>query len=131
MEYFEYDSLINFPNKIAVVDHDNQYTFRELENYAKKCASLILKKKDVYNQAIAVYLPKNANTIVANLGILYSGNIYTNLDIKSPAQRIKNILENIKPHLIITAKEYEESVISLGINPDQIFIIDDVYNQKC
>ena len=40
---------------------------------------------------IAVFLPKSADSLVAFMGILYSGNIYAPLDVHSPAARIKHL----------------------------------------
>ena len=72
---------------------------------AKRCAMLLIARADVINQPIAVYLPKSAATIFANLGIVYSGNIYANLDVKSPPLRIKGVLDLVNPVLIVTSRQ--------------------------
>ncbi len=39
------------------------------------------------------------------LGVVYSGNFYTILDTKSPAERIELILSTLEPEIIITSKK--------------------------
>ena len=103
LEYFEQGALAKCPGEVAVVDHDRRYTFAELDRFAKNCAALILLRSAAFHQPIAVFLPKSAQTIVADLGILYSGNCYANLDLKSPPERLKAILQNLGAGIIITS----------------------------
>src|SRR6266568_3505688 len=97
LKYLENGSAQECPDKVAIVDAERSYTFAELERCAKRCATLLIRRNDVIGQPIAVFLPKSAEVIFANLGIVYSGNIYMNLDTKSPAQRIKAILDHVGP----------------------------------
>ena len=122
LEYFEQGALANHPNKIAVVDRDRQYTFAELERFAKNCATLILQRTATGKQPIAVYFPKSAETIIADLGILYSGNCYANLDIKSPPERLKAILKNLEAVLIITSAKHAALLRELGVKEDQLLL---------
>jgi amino acid adenylation domain-containing protein len=102
LEYFE-KTVDLVPDKIAIVDGSNSITFKQLNLNSKKNAQrLISSLSGLVNKPIAVYLPKSIEIIVANLSITYSGNIYMNLDIKSPDARIKKILDLINPSAIIT-----------------------------
>ena len=80
----------------AIIDAGRAYTFAEVARDAKRCAAQVIRRHDTTNQPVAVFLPKGANVIIADLGIVYSGNIYTNPDIKSPAQRVLGILREHK-----------------------------------
>ena len=130
LEYFEQGSLQICPAKVAVIDGDRTFTFKELEINAKKLANRIIQKNDIYNQPIAVFLPKNIHTIVADLGILYSGNFYCNLDVKSPAQRLKSIIDHIKPAIIITSTQLEESLDKIGLDKECMILVDESIDQK-
>ena len=110
LEYFEQGALVKYPGKVAVVDHDHRYTFAELERFAKSCAALIIQRTAAFNQPIAVFLPKSAPTIIADLGILYSGNCYANLDLKSPPERLKAILQNFGAGIIITSAAHSRAL---------------------
>src|SRR3954470_17856184 len=102
IEYFEHGALRKCRDKIAVQDQGRDYTFAEIERFSKNLAALILKRSDEFHKPIPVFLPKSAGNIVADIGILYSGNCYANLDIKSPAQRLKGMLQNLAPEIIVT-----------------------------
>ena len=129
LAYFERGAARAFPDKVAIVDGLERLTFAQLEVQAKSFASMLIARADVLCQPIAVYLPKSARLVVADLGILYSGNIYSNLDVKSPPQRLKNILSNIAPRLVVTSRDHQDEVLAAGIAPEQVVLVDDVSGQ--
>ena len=100
VEYFE-ETLKVASDKIAIIDKDIQISFDELSKKSKKLATYLIQKR-IIKSPIAVFLPKSIESILSNIAITYSGNIYMNLDIKNPIERIKNIISLIKPSLIIT-----------------------------
>ena len=124
LEYFERGSLANCRQKIAVVDHHQNYTFEDIERFAKNCAALILARTSLLNQPIAVFLPKSIQTIVADLGVLYSGNCYANLDLKSPPERLKSILHHLGACMIITSADGNAALRDLGVPETQLLMID-------
>lgn len=95
-----------FPNKIAVVDRDKSYTFKQLTTRAKLLALSI--PSELTNQPIAVYLEKSVHCIVAFAAVLYSGNFYVPLDSASPGERLKKVFKNLSPPLTITANKHVE-----------------------
>lgn len=100
VEYLE-ETLKVASDKIAIIDKDRQISFGELSKKSKKIATHLIQKR-IIKSPIAVFLPKSIESILSNIAITYSGNIYMNLDIKNPIERIKNIILLIKPNLIIT-----------------------------
>ena len=125
LEYFEKGPLRECPEKTVVVDGEATYSVKDVERLSKRVASVILRAGGFKNRPIAVYLPKSANVIFADLGIMYSGNIYVNLDVKSPAQRMKSLIENIRPELVITCKEFAGFAEQFGLDPGKVVIIED------
>ena len=119
LEYFHKGALRHCPNKEAIIDAGRFYSFAEVARDAKRCAAQILRRRDTTNQPVAVFLPKSANVIIADLGIVYSGNIYTNIDTKSPAQRVLGIVKNINPFLIITYRPLAVQLHSAGVPQEQ------------
>jgi len=112
-------------NNISIIDGDRNLTFGELDNQAQILATELLKKKALINKPIAVFLPKSAESVIANIAISYSCNIYMNLDIKSPYERIKNICNLIIPEIIITNSTYLKLLDGI-IEPDKILLFDDI-----
>lgn len=129
LTYFEQGAAREFPDKIAIIDGATKVTFAELELRAKCIALALIARADVINHPIAVYLPSCADGIAANLGILYAGNIYTNLDVKSPPQRLSNILANILPVLIVTTRSRVAEIVTAGMIESNIVVLDDIEEQ--
>jgi D-alanine--poly(phosphoribitol) ligase subunit 1 len=124
IEYFEKGALRISKDKVAVREQGHDYTFGEIERFAKNCAALILKRISDSKQPIPVFLPKSAQNIVADIGILYSGNAYANLDIKSPPQRLKGMLQNLNPPVIITSAAHVAALKALDFSEDQLLLIE-------
>lgn len=99
-EYFE-ETNSSSRTKVAIIDGEQEISFSELINKSNKLAEFLISQGAI-NTPIAVYLPKSVDNIVCDLGIVYSGNAYMNLDIKSPIERIRNIIELVRPYIIIT-----------------------------
>src|SRR5579872_6402120 len=129
LQYFENSNTAKARDKVAIVDQGQSHTFAELERYSKRCAALLLGRLDSLNRPVAVFLPKSAGVIFADLGISYSGNIYTNLDTKSPAQRTKAILNNIGPILIITSRTLAPQLKAIGVEAGKLLFIEDVFDE--
>jgi amino acid adenylation domain-containing protein len=105
LEYFR-ESVLKYPNKIAVIDGADAICFSDLDKKAKCLASFISSKSCLKHKPIAVYLPKQINSIIADIAITYSSNIYMNLDVKTPNTRINNILDLIEPTCIISDSKF-------------------------
>jgi len=125
IDYFEKGALLKCREKIAVRDGSGEYTFAQVERFAKNLAALIIKRGDIIRKPIPVFLPKSIGNIVADVGILYSGNAYANLDYKSPVQRVKGMLDNLAPEVIITASAHISALESLGYSRDKLLLVEE------
>lgn len=95
--------------KIAVVHNAQAITFDELHKKSVCLGSHIVElTKGCVNTPIAVFLPKEIQAVVADIGIMYSSNPFMNLDVKTPKERIVNILNLIKPAAIITSSKFDK-----------------------
>jgi D-alanine--poly(phosphoribitol) ligase subunit 1 len=124
LEYFERGALAGRRHKVAVIDQGQEMTFDSLARSAKNCAALILERTAALNRPIAVFLPKSASTIVADLGILYAGNCYANLDLKAPPERLKATLKNLGPELILTSAAHAATLRAAGALEHQLLFIE-------
>jgi amino acid adenylation domain-containing protein len=124
LEFFEKGAMQAAPGELAVIDGKRGLTFAELASQAKSCASRIMEATDAFNRPVAVFLPKAAETIIVDLGIVYSGNAFCNLDVKSPAQRIRNILDKIDPVLIVTSRELVGLLGDIGETGERIILVE-------
>ena len=93
LDYFDETSQKN-AESIALRHNDKEISFGDLKVKSQKLGTLLLSEiQGVCNTPVAVFLPKEINTVVADLGILYSSNPFMNLDVKTPKERIMNIFE--------------------------------------
>lgn len=129
LEYFEI-AVQKHGGKIAVVDGKCQVTFAELAHKAWAVSTAILQKSNgKIKLPIAVFLPKSVECITADIGIIYSGNAYMNLDVKTPMQRISNIIKLVKPAYVITDEKYLD-VLKTVYPAEQILLIENLTSVK-
>lgn len=128
LEYFEL-TIQKHSEKIAVVDGERCVTFQELAHNAWAVGTAILQKSHgQIKQPVAVFLPKSVECITADIGIIYSGNAYMNLDVKTPMQRIGNIIKLVQPAYIITDEKYLD-VLKTVYPTEQILLIDNLVKE--
>ena len=120
IELFE-ESVKKSPQKVAVIDKDREITFTDLREQAVILAQKIIYGGSCQNRPVAVFLDKSIESVYSDLGIIYSGNFYMNLDIKTPAERISNILKLVEPRFIISTSKQIKSIEA--IIPDTIDVI--------
>ena len=113
-------------DKTAIIDGNEKITFSKLKEISLNLSNIIISKiNGEVRQPIAVYTKKSIANVASDIGILYSGNAFLNLDVKSPANRINAILVAIKPKLIISTKEYAKNLESIYPR-ENILIFDDI-----
>ena len=120
IELFE-ESVKKYPQKVAVNDKDREITFSALREQAIMLAQKIIYGGACQNKPVAVFLDKSIESVYSDLGILYSGNFSMNLDVKTPAERICNILKLVEPRFIISTSKQIKSIEA--IIPDTIDVI--------
>ena len=109
-----------FPNKTAFDDTNKKITYNELENAAKRVGSA-LAEQGFINEPVAIYIDKSVDVIIAMLGIVYSGNIYTVIDTEMPKERIEKIFSTLKPAAVISDKSHYETALELC---EETYLID-------
>lgn len=125
LEYFE-EVLVRHENKTAVIENARQITFGVLAEKAWAVGTAVCRKSDGQIKApVAVFLPKSIESVVADIGIIYSGNAYMNLDVKTPLQRISNIIALVEPRFVITNQKYCSQVKEI-CEESRILLIEDL-----
>lgn len=120
VELFE-ESVKKYPQKVAVIDSEREITFGELRVKSMHLAQKIIYGCHGQKHPVAVFLDKSIESVYSDLGIIYSGNFYMNLDIRTPAERIGNILRLVEPKIIISTTKQIRSIVS--IIPESIGVI--------
>lgn len=110
LDYFE-ATAAERKEAVAVRHNCQEISFSDLQDKARKMGThLVARTKGVTNTPIAVFLPKEINTVIADLGIMYSSNPFMNLDVKTPKERIMNIFALVKPAAVITSRKFAKAL---------------------
>lgn len=134
LEFFE-ETVVKNTDKTAVIDGNNSISFKDLDNRSDSLARFLHLELKEQNQPVAVFLPKNIDAVVSNIAIAKSGNAFMNLDIKTPTNRLANIIDLIKPAAIISvssqSKVLNEMLESISVNEGgdvsmKVFLLDEI-----
>lgn len=111
-----------FCQKVAVVDGTMVTSFDMLFDRAGELGEWLIKNISDVGKPVAVFLPKSAELIAADMAIIYSGNAYMNLDIKQPSKRVEIIINHIQPTCILTHSKFEKFFDGLSLNVRIIYL---------
>ncbi|MBC8756885.1 AMP-binding protein [Kordia sp. YSTF-M3] len=102
------------PDKWAIKFGDAQYSFLELENLANNIAHFLKEKYKVSKGDRVVIISKKSTELIASIIAIWKlGAIYVPADFNNGINRLKYILDDIKPCLIISSKKYLEEFQSV------------------
>lgn len=123
LDYFE-ETVKERKDAIAVVHNDQSISFGELKAKSERIGAYVTSiAENRINTPVAVFLPKEINTIIADLGIMYSSNPFMNLDVKTPEERIMNIFDLVKPAAVITERKFAKVLQAVEV---PVVLIDDI-----
>lgn len=102
-------------DKLAFVEKDKSITYSDFRDYSRKIATSI-SKYNLYNKPIAIFIDKTINCLSSMIGVTYSGNFYTVLDVNMPLNRVTSILETLNPSLVISDNKNIDKFKSYNLN---------------
>lgn len=110
LDYFE-ETVEKNREKTALVHGNSSCTFGQLLLKGKKLGTYLSQQLgECKFSPIVVLLPKSMEAITADIGILYGSYVFNNLDVKTPVQRLENILKLMKPVAVITNGKYSNLI---------------------
>ena len=124
IELFE-ETVKKYPKKVAVIDKDREIVFSDLHRKSLQLASALMALGIGQNRPVGVFLDKSIESVYADLGILYAGDFYMNLDIKTPAERIRNILQLVEPAAIISTTRQIKSIEGIIPSTMKVILLDE------
>lgn len=94
------------PERVALWDEKEQFTFYEYRKKSIDIAHGILSALQgaKSGKPIVIYMEKSIKVLASFMGIAYSRNIYSPIDVDMPGQRVNRILEVLEPELVVTTK---------------------------
>ncbi|MCU7505205.1 MAG: amino acid adenylation domain-containing protein, partial [Ignavibacteria bacterium] len=112
---FELQAL-ETPDKTAVVYENKKLTFRALNRRANRLAHTLIAMGVGPERIVCLYMDRSVDIMVAIFAILKAGGAYLPLDVNSPVQRLKMILDDIKDPIILTQNRLKGRLKLEGIN---------------
>ncbi|PCD25242.1 hypothetical protein AU210_014350 [Fusarium oxysporum f. sp. radicis-cucumerinum] len=114
------------PHDAAVKDADGQLTYGELAVRVNSLASTIQSQLQPGSQ-VAVLCQPTACWVISMLAIIRSGCVYVPLDSKLPDERLKVILQAVRPDLILCESSTKERAYHLS-NGTPVLALTDMPN---
>ena len=133
------------PDNMAVVYHDNKYTYREVDDITERMAAYIVSKGLGKEDVVSILIPRCEWMPIAALGVLKAGCAYQPLDPSYPAERLNFMIKDASAKLLIAdeslrdiVNEYEGEVlltkdikqlpavsqpVDVTVNPSDLFIL--------
>ena len=84
-----------FPDKTIYEDISRKSTYSDFVQKSQKIGSSLANKIKNINKPVAIYIDRSVTCLETMMGVTYSGNYFTVLDIKSPKERINLILQTL------------------------------------
>ena len=116
-----------YPDKIAFADTKRELTFADFVRESKNIGTA-LARKGFTKRPVAVFLEKSVTALTCMMGVNYSGNFYTVVDNKMPADRIENILHTLEPVVILTDAKNREKIADLA-GDAEIMLVDEIADE--
>ncbi len=106
-------SVEKYPDKTAVADQNNSYTYTELQDKAKRAGAGLLSVTQPH-MAVPVYMDKSCEALAVFMGAVNAGCFYVMLDPSHPAERINMILETLGATFMVVNEKSAKKQAKLG-----------------
>ncbi|MFI5674067.1 amino acid adenylation domain-containing protein [Streptomyces cellulosae] len=99
------ESVALHSDRTAVKCRDRELTYAQLDASAAALAAAIAERTADPQQPVAILLERSVDMVVAALAVLRTGSSYVPLDPSVPPARLRIILEDARPGLVITTSD--------------------------
>lgn len=124
MDYLDRTALEK-PEKTAYSDGAVSLSFREVQRISRSIGSF-LHERGIYKKPVVVFMHKSPMEVAAFLGVVAGGDFYVPIDEEMPAGRIRLILDNVRPPLIICDRSTRQLAEGLAPNQGEIVLFDHI-----
>ncbi|MDE2119255.1 MAG: amino acid adenylation domain-containing protein, partial [Betaproteobacteria bacterium] len=90
------------PDAVALRFRGRELSYRDLDLLARRWAAVLRRHGAGPETAVAMCLPRCFAEVVGLLAILYSGAAFVPLDPEHPEQRLRDMLEDVRPRAVLT-----------------------------
>lgn len=116
------DQVEKQPDAIAVVYQNTILTYRQLDEKSTQLANYLLNNYDLKeNDLVGLMINNSEDVLVSILGIQKTGAAYVPIDPTYPKERIKHIVKDASPKVLLTQSDY---LFELDYYDGGIFAVD-------
>jgi amino acid adenylation domain-containing protein len=116
------EQVARTPDAVAVTDDHSRLTYAELNARANRLARYLVRHGAREDTFVAVYLDRNIDLIISLLAVAKTGSTYLPLDPIFPKERIRLIIEDAGPVLLITQSALTGDLPSTNA---EVILVDD------
>ncbi|HEX4646645.1 MAG TPA: amino acid adenylation domain-containing protein, partial [Verrucomicrobiae bacterium] len=99
------------PGAVALVVDGRQLTYLQLNERANQLAHRLQKLGVGTGAMVGICLERSLELIVALLGILKAGAAYVSLDPSYPRERLKLMLDDVRPPVLLTLEKFRDNFL--------------------
>jgi amino acid adenylation domain-containing protein/non-ribosomal peptide synthase protein (TIGR01720 family) len=107
------------PGNTALVFRDQRLTYRELDEQSNQVAHYLKSRSVRIGDLVPVCMERSHDMIVAMIGVMKAGAAYVPVDTDYPDDRIRYMLEDLRPSVIIAGSGKGQRVINIAANHEQ------------
>lgn len=93
-----------YPHNIALEDESSALTYGEYLELSERIGTALLRHATDRDPAV-IMLPKAPTTLCAFMGAMFAGRPYVPMNMATPLPRLEKMLENLRPGVMICARE--------------------------
>ncbi|WP_124285810.1 non-ribosomal peptide synthetase [Streptomyces sp. ADI92-24] len=109
------EQAVRTPYAVAVRDADTRLTYAELDARADVLAHVLRERGAGRESRVAIAVPPSVDTVVAMLAVLRAGAAYVPVDPQYPPARIRHMLDDARPVLLLTTRDVHARLPACGI----------------
>jgi amino acid adenylation domain-containing protein/non-ribosomal peptide synthase protein (TIGR01720 family) len=103
------------PDRIAVVFDEQQVSYEWLQRCSNHLADYLQWRGVSREKLVAIHMSRSIEAMVAILGVLGAGGAYLPLDPDSPQQRLKLVMDDAQPALVLSHTKYGPGLVGDGV----------------
>nr|AGS49549.1 long-chain-fatty-acid--CoA ligase [uncultured bacterium esnapd9] len=100
------------PDAVAIEHDGRAMTYRELDERANRVAHWLIRRGVQPEARVVVLLPRSVDLVVALLAVWRAGGAYVPVDPEYPAARVRSVVEDSSPVLVLDAQQLAEVDLS-------------------
>ncbi|MFJ7794121.1 amino acid adenylation domain-containing protein [Pseudomonas sp. NPDC096950] len=108
------DSFARHDEKVAVSFGQTRLSYRQLANRSAQLASWLHQRGIGPGDRVAIMMPRSPELIIALLGVIQAGAAYVPIDLSYPQDRIRLILDDSQPRLVLSGDGSTNLVATLA-----------------